>query len=58
MVTKKREFDHVEEMILNVVNKKKLSFKTVLMDSWYAPLKICSDRSIYHTLYIVSLRKS
>ncbi|NEQ76689.1 MAG: transposase [Okeania sp. SIO2C9] len=33
---KKTKIDHVEEMILNVVNKKKLPFKTVLMDSWYA----------------------
>ncbi|GGA20622.1 hypothetical protein CYANOKiyG1_35580 [Okeania sp. KiyG1] len=36
IVTKKLEFDYVEEMILNVVNEKKLPFQTVLMDSWYA----------------------
>ncbi|NER07793.1 MAG: hypothetical protein F6K17_37150 [Okeania sp. SIO3C4] len=39
-MTKKREFDHVEEMLLNVVNKKKLPFKTVLMDSWYATQRL------------------
>ena len=26
----------VEEMILNAINNKKIPFKTVLMDSWYA----------------------
>ncbi|NEP80500.1 MAG: hypothetical protein F6K39_21420 [Okeania sp. SIO3B3] len=36
ILIKKREFDNVEEMILCVVNKKKLPFETVLMDSWYA----------------------
>ncbi|NEO53994.1 MAG: hypothetical protein F6K54_13465 [Okeania sp. SIO3B5] len=32
--------DHVEEMILNVVSKKKLPFITVLMDSWYATQRL------------------
>ena len=36
----KTKIDHVEEMILNVVNKKKLPFKTVLMDSWYATQRL------------------
>ncbi|NEP85323.1 MAG: hypothetical protein F6K39_48910 [Okeania sp. SIO3B3] len=36
----KPEFDHVEEMILNVVNNTKLPFKTVLMDSWYATQRL------------------
>ena len=33
---KKTKIDHVEEMILNAINNKKIPFKTVLMDSWYA----------------------
>ncbi len=37
---KKTKIDHVEEMILNVVNKKKLPFQTVLMDSWYATQRL------------------
>ena len=36
----KTKIDHVEEMIFNVVNKKKLRFKTVLMDSWYATQRL------------------
>ena len=37
---KKTKIDHVEEMILNVVNKKKLPFKTVLMDRHVCNTKI------------------
>ncbi len=37
---KKTKIDHVEEMILNVVNEKKLRFQTVLMDSWYPTQKL------------------
>ncbi len=36
----KTKIDHVEEMIFNVINKKKLPFKTVLMDSWYATQRL------------------
>lgn len=32
----KSKLDHVEEMLLNLVHHKALSFTTVLMDSWYA----------------------
>ena len=37
---KKTKIDHVEEMILNVVHQKRLQFKTVLMDSWYATQRL------------------
>ena len=37
---KKTKIDHVEDMILNVVNQKKLPFQTVLMDSWYATQRL------------------
>ncbi|ABG50612.1 conserved hypothetical protein [Trichodesmium erythraeum IMS101] len=33
---KKNKIDHVEDMMFDVVNKKKLLFKTVLMEIWYA----------------------
>ena len=39
-LTKKREFDHVEEIIFHAVNYKKIPFKTILMDSWYATKKL------------------
>ncbi len=37
---KKTKIDHVEEMILSVVNNKKIPFNTVLMDSWYATKRL------------------
>ena len=37
---KKTKIDHVEEMILNVVNQNKLRLKKVLMDSWYAAKRL------------------
>jgi hypothetical protein len=37
---KKTKIDHVEEMILNAINNKKIPFKTVLMDSWYATQRL------------------
>lgn len=32
----KTKLDHVAEMLRNIVHSKQLSFRTVLMDSWYA----------------------
>ncbi len=40
ILIKKHELDHVEEMILCVSNQKKLPFKTILMDSWYATKRL------------------
>ena len=37
---KKTKIDHVEEMMLNAINNKKIPFKTVLMDSWYATQRL------------------
>ncbi|MCL2928975.1 MAG: hypothetical protein O4861_05290 [Trichodesmium sp. St16_bin4-tuft] len=49
---KKTKIDHVEEMILNAINNKKILFKTVLMDSWYATQRLVAlidnDRKIYY----------
>ena len=36
---KRGELEHVEEMMIDVVKKKKIPVKTVLMDSWYATIK-------------------
>ena len=36
----KSKLDHVREMLANAVSKKQLSFRTVLMDSWYAERKL------------------
>ena len=39
-------------MILNAINNKKIPFKTVLMDSWYATQRLMglidNDRKIYY----------
>ena len=37
---KKTKIDHVEEMMLNAINNKKIPFKTVLMDGWYATQRL------------------
>lgn len=36
----KSKVDHVREMLDNVIKHKKIAFKTVLMDSWYASNKL------------------
>jgi Transposase DDE domain len=36
----KSKLDHVREMLTNAVGKKQLSFRTVLMDSWYAERRL------------------
>jgi hypothetical protein len=36
----KSKIIHVQEMLQNIVTHKKLSFKTVLMDTWYATYKL------------------
>lgn len=37
---RKSKLDHVQEMFDNAINHKKLLFRTVLMDSWYATTKL------------------
>ena len=56
IVTKKHEFDHVEEMILNVVNKKKLPFQTVLMESWYATQRLMALVDNMEKIYYCPLK--
>ncbi|WP_287280861.1 MULTISPECIES: hypothetical protein [unclassified Okeania] len=55
-MTKKREFDHVEDMICNVVNQKKLPFKTVLMDSWYATKRLMALIDNLEKIYYCPLK--
>ena len=40
ILTRKQKQKIVEEMILNAINNKKIPFKTVLMDSWYATQRL------------------
>ena len=40
----KSKLDHVSDMLAGLINSKKLSFQTLLMDSWYA-----SQRFIYNS---------
>jgi hypothetical protein len=48
----KSKIGHVEEMMLNAIDNKKIPFKTVLMDSWYATQRLMglidNDRKIYY----------
>ena len=52
ILTRKQKQKSVEEMILNAINNKKIPFKTVLMDSWYAIQRLMglidNDRKIYY----------
>ena len=52
----KTKIDHVEKMILNVVNKKKLPFKTVLMDSWYATQRLMALVDNLEKIYYCPLK--
>lgn len=36
----KTKISHVQDMLLNIINHKQLSFKTILMDSWYSSNKL------------------
>ncbi len=53
---KKTKIDNVEEMILNVVNQKKLPFKTVLMDSWYATQRLMALVDNLEKIYYCPLK--
>ncbi len=53
---KKTKIDHVEDMILNVVNQKKLPFQTVLMDSWYATKRLMALIDNLEKIYYCPLK--
>ena len=40
ILIRKQKQKSVEEMILNAINNKKIPFKKVLMDSWYATQRL------------------
>jgi hypothetical protein len=50
----KSKIDHVEEMLKEAIEEKKLLFSTVLMDSWYATQKLMKlideHKKIYYTV--------
>jgi hypothetical protein len=50
----KSKIDHVREMLTAAIEQKKLSFSTVLMDSWYATQKLMKlideQKKIYYTV--------
>ena len=52
ILIRKQKQKSVEEMMLNAINNKKIPFKTVLMDSWYATQRLMglidNDRKIYY----------
>ncbi len=48
--------DHVEEMIFSVVNQKKIPFKTVLMDSWYATQRLMALVDNLEKIYYCPLK--
>lgn len=54
----KSKLDHVEDMINNIVYHKKIPFKTVLMDSWYATKRIILLIEKLNKIYYCPLKKN
>jgi hypothetical protein len=54
----KSKLDHVDEMLSNVFYHKKLSFSTVLMDSWYATRHLILTIEEMGKLYYCPLKKN
>jgi len=54
----KTKLKHVEEMLNNIVFQKKLPFKTVLMDSWYAEKNIMLMVDGFHKDFYCPLKKN
>jgi hypothetical protein len=48
--------DHMLEMLDNVQNSKKLSFGTVLMDSWYASMQVLKHIASLNKLYYCPIK--
>lgn len=55
---KKGKIDHVKEMILDIVEKKKIAFKTVLMDSWYSSQTLMALIDNLGKIYYCPLKKN
>jgi hypothetical protein len=54
----KNKLAHVQEMLLDVVNKKQLPFARVLMDSWYASQKVMLLIDDLGKIYYCPLKKN
>lgn len=54
LTDEKSKLDHVQEMLTEAIEQKKLTFSTVLMDSWYATQKLMKfideQKKIYYTV--------
>lgn len=54
----KSKIDHVKEMIDNVLNYKKLAFKTVLIDTWYANYQLMLHIHSANKLFYCPIKKN
>lgn len=52
----KSKLHHVKEMLIDCIDTKKLSFKTVLMDSWYAVKWLMLVIESYHKIYYCPIK--
>jgi hypothetical protein len=54
----KTKLDHVEDMLLGAVNQRKILFRTVLMDTWYASSILMNVIDKLGKIYYCPLRKN
>lgn len=54
----KSKHDHVYDMLLGIIEHKKLPFKTILMDTWYATTKLMQTIDNFHKIYYCPVKKS
>uniref|UniRef100_A0A1D9G0E5 Transposase n=1 Tax=Moorena producens (strain JHB) TaxID=1454205 RepID=A0A1D9G0E5_MOOP1 len=54
----KTKLDHVEDILINIVFHKKLPFKRVLMDSWYATQRLMALIDNWKKIYYCPLKKN
>jgi hypothetical protein len=54
----KTKIDHLLEMFTQIITQKKLSFKTLLIDSWYATKKIILTAEEHGKIYYAPLKKN
>jgi hypothetical protein len=54
----KTKLDHVEDILKNVIFQKQLTFKRVLMDSWYATQRIMALIDNWQKIYYCPLKRN
>lgn len=54
----KTKIDHLLEMLHNAASKKRIPFRTVLMDSWYASMKVMKAIEKLSKIYYVPLKRN